>query len=71
MRITNTNKMEQTTDKQMTLAEFKQWVESMEKLTWGMVTECKGKNIPHAEIWQNQWGVFSKVNEILKNVSCE
>ena len=55
----------------MTLAEFKQWVESMEKLTWGMVTECKGKNIPHAEIWQNQWGVFSKVNEILKNVSCE
>lgn len=63
--------MEETTDEQMTHAEFKQWVEAMQHETWEMVKSCHEKKIEHSDIWAHQWIVFKRVNEVLKNVSCE
>jgi hypothetical protein len=63
--------MEQTTDKQMTLAEFKQWLESMEQEAWTLVKSCEGKNIVNAEIWAHQWVAYKWVLKQLNNVVCE
>jgi hypothetical protein len=63
--------MEQKTDKQMTLAEFKQWVESMEQEAWQMVARCRERNLDHGEIWQHQWVAYKWVLKQLNNVPCE
>lgn len=63
--------MEQTTDKQMTLAEFKQWLESMEQEARNMVKSCEGKSIEHSDIWAHQWVAYKWVLKQLNKVSCE
>lgn len=63
--------MEQTTDKQMTLAEFKQWLESMEQEAWYILKSCQEKNIESSEIYQHQWVAYRWVLKQLNKVSCE
>lgn len=63
--------MEQKTDKQMTLAEFKQWLESMEQEARNMVSSCEEKSIENSEIWGHQWVAYKWVLKQLNKVSCE
>jgi len=63
--------MEQTTDEQMTLAEFKQWVESMEQEARYMLNACDAKKIKHSDIWAHQWVTYKWVLKQLNKVVCE